>query len=261
MHDAARNDARQDAARHEAATAAAQAAVLPVCVPDFNRGLLWRPVLSVTVASVAGQVAPSTCQAAGRLAVASDAGLSVSSAGHAAGLIAARCDPACERVAAAAAALAGASPGSYGCQADITWLRAGSEDGQVSGTFHVQRSNFLFIGKKRLQRPDSTVILKVQTASPELHEGASVRLHFVNDLSCIIKLQGAYEAEKLRDECAAVHDNSRGSGANHFTSMASAANDAATSTSNALAGTARTTPERGDAERGTAASHKPFVAD
>ena len=95
-----------------------------------------------------------------------------------------------------------------GCDVDITWLRAGSVDGHVSGRLHVQRSCFLFLGKKRLQRPDFNGTLNLQTALPELH-GASVRLHFVNDLSCIFKLQGVYEAETLRDECAAAYDKYR----------------------------------------------------
>ena len=205
---------------------------------DFNRGVLWRPVLAVTVAphlmqrspslaQPADLADPSTCHAT---AVAAEADSAALPAGRGA-RTAVRSDLARDHVADAAAAFAGACPGSYGCSAVITWHCDGSDDGQVSGTFHVQRSNFLFLGKRRLQRPDTQVTLKLQTASPVL-QGASVRLHFAHAVSCRITLQGVHEAEKLRDVCAAVHEQSdRGKGAS----------DAAAHAVAGLAGQAATT--------------------
>ena len=76
----------------------------------------------------------------------------------------------------------------------------------MSGRLHIQMGNFLFLDKKRVQRPDSTVTLKLQAAPPDLHEGLSVRLHFSNGLTCNIILRGVYEAETLRDECAAIYE-------------------------------------------------------
>ena len=205
---------------------------------DFNRGVLWRPVLAVTVAphlmqrslslaQPADLADPSTCHAT---AVAAEADSAALPAGRGA-RTAVRSDLARDHVADAAAAFAGACPGSYGCSAVITWHCDGSDDGQVSGTFHVQRSNFLFLGKRRLQRPDTQVTLKLQTASPVL-QGASVRLHFAHAVSCRITLQGVHEAEKLRDVCAAVHEQS---------DRGKVASDAAAHAVAGLAGQAATT--------------------